>query len=103
MSWQLIKELIIRTVGVSEDHLHTYIGVLIYAAAIVLLQSFARRWLTAFIAVAAVELINEGLDIVDWANGHAAPNWLGGLLDVFHTLCLPLVLTLALSSERRRD
>ena len=102
MSWQLIKEVIIRTVGVSDDHLHTYIGVLIYAGAIVLLRSSPHRWLIALIAVAAVELINEGLDIVDWANGHAAPNWQGGLLDVVHTLCLPLVLTLALSAETRR-
>lgn len=102
MSWQIIKELIVGTAGISDDHLHTYLGVLIYVGAIVLSRSYPRRWLMALAAVAAVELINEGLDVLDWANGHAVPNWQGGLLDVVHTLFLPLVLTLALSAENRR-
>lgn len=75
---------------------------LIYVGAIAIFRSSYRKWLWAFLTVAVVELLNEGIDIIDWANGHAPPNWQGGLLDIAHTLCLPLLLTLLMWTDTRR-
>lgn len=94
MSWYALKAQISQFTHLEGAYLHIHAGLFLFLIFSVLLRNKTHRWLAALVLVAALEFANEALDVFDWINGIASPNWQGGLLDVVNTLFWPGVLTL---------
>ena len=94
MSWSALKEEISQLTHLEGDNLHIHAGLLLFLIFSVLLKNSARRWVAAMLSVAALEFANEALDVIDWINGIASPDWQNGLLYLVNTLFWPGVLTL---------
>ena len=93
MSWLEFKDYLSEITDLHQDALHIYAAVLVQLATAVVL----RRSLASFIpwlAVLAVLVVNEVLDLTE--PGRPIEEWqvLGGLQDVWNTMAVPTILLL---------
>lgn len=98
MSWHSIKQHISQMVGVTDDQLHTHLGLLLFVLAAILLRASPRRWYIALAAVVAIELLNKTVYALDWFNGITPANWPNSIWDIANTLFWAAVLTLVIGN-----
>lgn len=61
-TWLAFKRVLVEAADIDRDALHVYAGIAIQLAAALLLRRKLGDWLP-WLAVAAVALVNEGLDV----------------------------------------
>lgn len=80
-------------IGLSKDALHVHLGLLIFLVAMVVFRRSAASWVP-WLVVLALELVNEGLDILHWNQGVLDFSVLGGIKDILNTMLWPTILML---------
>ena len=92
MLWHDIKEAI-GAIGLSEDGLHIYVGLLLYVLLLKLMRRPPSDPLPLAILTFAA-LLNEGQDIKNWMEWGETVKLLNSLGDVVNTVLIPTVATL---------
>ncbi|WP_165225673.1 hypothetical protein [Affinirhizobium pseudoryzae] len=88
-----IKQVVLDLTGLGPDILHILFGVALFASAYGLIR---RKWL-AFFAVAAIQFLNEALDIVDDVLVGLPLNLIDVISDCLNTLFVPAIVCLTIS------
>lgn len=96
MTYNDIKLLIVDYSGLEKDALHIHAALLLYLLFMLLLRQ-SRRSRLPWLAVLAVELVNEAFDLSgDWvpvrAQGLASPSVHEAIKDLWNTMLWPTVL-----------
>lgn len=80
-------------IGLSKDALHVHLGLVVMLVAMVVFRKSPAS-IVPWLAVLAVELVNEALDVFHWHDGHLDFSAWGGLKDVVNTMLWPTVILL---------
>lgn len=99
MLWHDIKETI-GAIGLSEDALHVYAGLLLYVLVLKLMRRRPSDPLPLAI-VAFAALLNEGQDIKNWMAWGETMRLLNSVGDIVNTVLIPAVATLCARRSRK--
>ena len=91
--FQSFKHDVVQFAALSKDALHVYVGLVVFLA----VAAFARKGLRstwALLAVVAVAVVGEILDLRDELRDHERLKWWASVHDLLNTCFWPLVLWL---------
>jgi len=94
--WHDFKLLLKDNLGQNDAVLHLVLGLILYAALALLL----KRPLFAFLGLAAVQVINEVIDLYEDRSGSG---FVGSIEDCVWTLTLPLLVSAMWLTGRRQS
>lgn len=89
-----LKSLLNFLLPLSADALHVHVGLLLFIVALTLLKDRPERFAIAFVAVLAICLAGELLDLLyDYHAGNTI-RWRNGLKDTVNTMLWPTIWTI---------
>lgn len=90
-TFQSIKLAIIAITSLSRDALHVYVGMAVFLAAALVFRRPLRAWLP-LLAVVAVALLVEAVDLRDDLATRGRLRWIASTHDIVNTVFWPAVL-----------
>lgn len=101
--WTHAKSAISDAAGLGRDVLHVPIGVAIFVGLLWLARGRRGAALFALSGLAAIQLVNEGLDAAQWWRWTGVIPWREAAKDTAITMSLPLALTVLSSRLLRAE
>lgn len=92
MTWYGLKDAVARLFPVAHDAMHVHVGLAIFLLCALLLRRHRHGAGLAWLAVLALEIVNEGLDARDWILWTGHVNWPETARDMIDTLLWPSLL-----------
>lgn len=101
--WTQAKSVISDAAGLGRDVLHVPIGVAIFILLLWVRRGRPGAASFALIGLGLAQLINEGLDAVQWWSWTGAIPWQEAAKDTAITMSLPVMLTILLTRQMRAN
>jgi len=99
--WNETKAEVAGALGVGMDVLHVPFGLLLFIAIAALFRRRGHAFVIAFVGVSALQLLNEGLDAIQWRSWTGGISWIEAIEDTALTLALPFLVTAGTAFARR--
>jgi cell shape-determining protein MreD len=97
---QSLKLSLVQLVGLSKDALHIYVGLIVFfVVAIVIAVRIERTSYLLLMAVIAVAILGELVDMRDDINSLGVWRWRASVHDVANTVFWPFVITLLVRAK----
>jgi len=101
-TWYALKEPVADAIGLSRPLLHVLLGAVAYVVIAWTLRRVRHGLFYAWASVFALEVINEAADAYDWIRWTGHINTTDAFQDIFLTMLVPTIATLAMLGYRFR-